>query len=98
MPWACSRLALNTASPWHSLWGFVHQPWTSAGRATLAGGGDGPGSCQSLSSLPSLLPMALLSSRGPSFYPTLLRRCPAFSFGLQAQIVTFFRGLLIFYY
>ena len=72
VPGAWGRLSLGTESPWHSLWGFVHRPWTSTGRATCAGGGRGPGSSQSLSSLPSLLHVALLSSRGPSLYLTLL--------------------------
>lgn len=72
VPGARGRLSLGTESPWHSLWGFVHRPWTSTGRATCAGGRRGPGSSQSLSSPPSLLHVALLSSRGPSLYLTLL--------------------------
>lgn len=66
-----ARLSLGTESPWHSLWGFVHRPWTSTGRATCAGGGRGPRQLSEPEQPPSLLHVALLSS-GPSLYLTLL--------------------------
>lgn len=56
VPWACSRLALGSASPWHSLWDFVYRLGTSVSRATFIGGGGGTGSSQSPGNLSSLRP------------------------------------------
>lgn len=88
MPRARSRLALGTASPWHSSWGFVHQPRTSAGRARFAG--EGVGQFSEPEQAPSPPAHGLAPSKGPC------SGVPAFSSWLQAPIFTFFRGLLLF--